>query len=152
MSSWDLMVLLTTMPSNGLRYSLPISLSIVLPDVSVEGVFPTEMFATNGAGVPRLQVHLCDVAGNALLVHEHTTSHPLTIKLGSVVTRDSVVIPQVGREHMSENWQVTACVTDDPGACVRFLRCVINQLLSVLTKCELKVSYIPMKITWSVQE
>jgi len=94
--------------------------------VRVEGGIPAEIFATNGAGVPRLQVHLRDMAINALLVHERTTSHPLAIKWGSVITRDSVVIPQVGREHMPKNWPATVCITDDPGACVRILCGVIN--------------------------
>ena len=52
---------------------------------------------------------------------------------------------------MSKDWHATACITDDPGACVRFLRGVSNQLLSVLTKCELKVSYMQMEITCSFQ-
>ena len=107
----------------------------------VEGVFPTEIFATNAAGMPRPQVHLRDMAINALLIHKRTTSHPSTIKPGCVVARDSVVIPQVGREHVPKNWQATECITDNPGACVRVLRSVINQLLHVLTKHELhKVS------------
>ena len=97
-----------------------------------------EIFATNGAGMPRLQVHLRDMAINALLVHERTTSHPLAVKRGSVITRDSVAIPQVGREHVPKNWQATVCIADDPGACVRILCGAINQLLNVLTKCELK--------------
>lgn len=127
MPSWGLTVRLTTMLGHGLRYSLPISLSIVLrPDVRVEGVPPTEIFATKGASMPRLQVHLHDMAIDALLVHDRTTSHPSTLKLGSVATRDSVVIPQVGREHVPKDWQTTACVTDDPGACVRLLRSVVN--------------------------
>jgi len=120
--------------------------------VSVEAVFPAEIFATNGADVPRLQVHLRDMAIDALLVHERTTSHPLAIKWGSVVTRDSVVIPQVGWEHLPKNWLATVCITDNPGTCVRILQGVINQLLNVLTKCELKVSYMPMEVTCSFQE
>ena len=56
-------------------------------------MFPTKIFATYAADMPRPQVHLRDVATNALLIHEHTTSHPSTIKLGFVVARDSVVIP-----------------------------------------------------------
>ena len=115
-------------------------------------MFPTEIAATNVAGMPRLQMRLRDMAINALLVHERTTSHPLTIKLGSAVTGDSVVIPQVGREHMPKNWQATICITDDPGACVRVLCSVINQLLHVLAKREPKVSYMSMEITCLPQE
>ena len=138
MPFWELQ--LAVMPGNGWRYSLQISPSIVhWPHVRVEGVFPTEISTTNGAGVPCPQVDLHDMAINALLIHECTTSHPFTIKLGVVVACDSMVIPQVGREHMPKNWQATVCsITDDPGACVRVLRSIINQLLHVLMKHELR--------------
>ena len=97
-------------------------------------------------------MHFRDMAINALLIHERTTSHPLAVKRCSIITRDSVVVPQVGREHMPQNWQATVCIANDPGACVGILRGVINQLLNVLTKCELKVSCMSIEITCSLQE
>jgi len=45
--------------------------------------------------------------------HEHIT---LTISLGSEVTHYSMVILQVGREHIPKDWHATVRVTDDPAA------------------------------------
>ena len=115
-------------------------------DVIVKGIFPNELFPTNVAEMSRMQVHLRDMAIDALLVHLRTTSHPLTIKRSSIIPTDSVILPQVGWELVRKNWHATVRTTvGDPAARVGMLCSDVNYSLSILDECELKVC-MPMKI------
>ena len=86
------------------------------PDVSVEGMFPSELLPTNVAGMSHMQVHLRDMLIDTLPVHQRTTSHPLTINRSSTLPADSVILPQVGRELVRENWYATMNTMGDPAA------------------------------------
>ena len=97
------------------------------PEVIVQGILPTELFPADVAEMPCMQVHLRDMAIDALLVHQRTTSHPLTIKWSSIIPTDSVMLPQVGWELVRENWHATVRTTvDDPAACVGMLCSDVN--------------------------
>ena len=97
------------------------------PEVIVQGILPTELFPADGAEMPRMQVHLRDMAIDALLVHQRTTSHPLTIKWSSIIPTDSVMLPQVGWELVRENWHATVRTTvSDPAARVGMLCSDVN--------------------------
>ena len=65
---------------------------------------------------------------DTLLVHQRTTSHPLTINRSSTLPADSVILPQVGRELVRENWYATMTIMHmgDPAARVGMLYSVVN--------------------------
>ena len=115
-------------------------------DVIVKGIFPNEFFTTNVAEMSRMQVHLRDMAIDALLVHLRTTSHPLTIKRSSIIPTDSVMLPQVGWEVVRKDWHAAVCtMIHNPAARMGMLCSDVNYSLSILDECELKVC-MPMKI------
>ena len=61
--------------------------------MSVEGIFPSELRPTNVAGMSCMQVHLRDMESDTLLVHQRTTSHPLTTNSKFIIPTDSVPVP-----------------------------------------------------------
>ena len=95
------------------------------PDVTVEGIFPKELFPTNGADMSHktpMQVHLRDMLIDTLLAHQRTTSLPFTMNRISTHPTDSVILPQMGRELVRENWHATMSTTmDHPAARVGML-------------------------------
>lgn len=68
-----------------------------------------------------MQVHFCDMADDALLIHHHPTFRPITFDFILIISYNLVVVAQVHREQIADDGHTADYIRSHPSTDVRLL-------------------------------
>ena len=95
--------------------------SVFFLDMAIQGVSASEGGVAFIATKLVMQVHFCDMADNALLIHHHPTFRPITPDLSLIISYNVVVVMQVHREQLADDGYTTDHIRSHPSTDVRLL-------------------------------
>ena len=91
-----------------------LNITMLLLDMAVQGVSATENSITFAADESVSEVNICNVMGNAFLVHHHPAFRPFTSEFDFTTSYNSVLVAQVDREQVSNDGHTTSYARNHP--------------------------------------